>query len=267
MCLFNYCNRSLKCPISTLIAGTRCTVWHDRRIRVVKSLSYLSEPIGGENFPQRTNFLSDLWLFSHPYINSFFFLSALYFFSYFLTSPSSSDLPIPSLFSRSCLFRFFPPLSRLAFLASSPSLCTHLTSLVSPLKPVRRSNMGPPNPRWPCRHVSCCGNSWCGSSSRSRSGGSSWGSRPCSTRRPAWPRRPPLASASRLACPLSLRCRWRCWRWAGVAGVCVGRHSRRVDMKQRTDESKFFLSMCQFSSGIRRHVCHCCSLVEVALYL
>lgn len=32
-------------------------------------------------------------------------------------------------------------------------------------------------------------------------------------------------------------------------------------MKQRTDESKFFLSVCQFSvSGIRRRVCHCCSL-------
>lgn len=32
-------------------------------------------------------------------------------------------------------------------------------------------------------------------------------------------------------------------------------------MKQRADESKFFLSVCQFSaSGIRRRVCHCCSL-------
>lgn len=32
-------------------------------------------------------------------------------------------------------------------------------------------------------------------------------------------------------------------------------------MKRSTDESTFFLSVCQFSaSGIQRRVCHCCSL-------
>lgn len=45
------------------------------------------------------------------------------------------------------------------------------------------------------------------------------------------------------------------------SGWGVWGHSRRADMKQRTDESKFFLSVPQFSaSGIRRCVCHCCSL-------
>lgn len=45
------------------------------------------------------------------------------------------------------------------------------------------------------------------------------------------------------------------------SGWCVWGYSRSADMKQRTNESKFFLSACQFSaSGIRRRVCHCCSL-------
>lgn len=238
MCLSDYCGRSLNCPISCVNHENAA---HDSDITAEFSLSFPTEPLGGEHFPQRSNFLPDLWPSNHPYINSFFCLPS--FSPFCLTSPSSSDLFLS--------FLVFSP---------SPSLRTHLSSLISPLKPARRSSAGPPNPRWPCRRASCCGSSWCGSSSRSRSGGSGWGSRPCSTRRPARPRRPPSASASRPACPLSLRCRWRCWRWAGEAGLVRG-CSRSADTKQRTDESKFFLSVCQFSaSGIRRGVCHCCGL-------
>lgn len=88
---------------STLITRSRCTtVWHNRRIRVVKSLSYRSQPLGvktfhkGQTFPQ----ISGPSIILTWTLSSFCLPSTL--------SPlCSSDLPVPFLFSRSCLFRFF----------------------------------------------------------------------------------------------------------------------------------------------------------------
>lgn len=129
---------------------------------------------------------------------------------FWLTSPSSSDLPLPSPLLSFYVFSPHPPLS----------LSLHLTHLATPPPPLlaaaaSRTSTAPPSPRWaprPWHHASCCGNSWCGSSFRSRSGGSSRGNRLPSTHKPLQPRPLPSMSVSPPVYRLPPRCQWRCSR-------------------------------------------------------
>lgn len=166
-------------------------------------------------------FLSTTWSMVHLHSCRLCFL----ILTVFLPSLSPLHLPLylifllcPSLLLDLSLLVW--PLSTLSLLSLSPPL-SPLSSSSSPRvfpwarAAARRSSTAPPSPRWaprPWHHASCCGSSWCGSSSRSRSGGSSRGSRPPSTHKAPPPRPRPSMSACRPVYRPPPRCPWRCSR-------------------------------------------------------
>lgn len=160
------------------------------------------------------------WHFSSIVLSSVFPPSSSFFFLVLLDLSFPAWPHLPSLYGCSPSFRLSSSLhlSNRPLVFSSPlgSFICHLPHPHAPLSAAaHRTSTAPPSPRWalrPWHHASCCGNSWCGSSFRSRSGGSSRGSGPPSTRKPLPPRPQPLMSISPSVYHLLHRCQWRCLR-------------------------------------------------------